>query len=149
MRGPGCINTSRASRPPRNDVRILAALERAGRFRRTGRREAFRTGRTVAVSPEEILHNAVALSSTAERAAYVDGPCGTDAALRALLEGLLAAHEAAGGFLERPLFESATTAEATSPEAPAAVIGPYKLLQQIGEGGMGNVWMAEQLRPVQ
>jgi serine/threonine protein kinase/WD40 repeat protein len=102
------------------------------------------------MGPEEILDNAVALPSVAERAAYLDSACGNDAALRALVEGLLQSHDAAGGFLERPLFEpSLTLDQVSSLEAPAAVIGPYKVLQQIGEGGMGHVWMAEQLQPVQ
>src|SRR6516162_1877179 len=106
MRGPGCISASRATRPPGNDGWARAAvLVRAGRFCRTVGREAFRSGRAVAVSPEEILHDAVALPSPAARAAFLDGACGADAALRALVEGLLAAHDAAGAFLERPLFE--------------------------------------------
>jgi hypothetical protein len=41
----------------------------------------------------------------------------------------------------------ATTAEPT-PESPGALIGPYKLLEPIGEGGMGTVWMAQQTEPV-
>jgi len=70
--------------------------------------------------------------------------------LRALVEGLLKAHQEAGSFLEKPLFESTSTSDqAANPEQAGTVIGPYKLLQQIGEGGMGTVFMAEQTQPVQ
>src|SRR5438046_4022997 len=99
---------------------------------------------------EEILQAAVEKKTPAERAAYLDGACGPDAELRALVAGLLKAHEEAGSFLEEPLFEpSPTTDQVPKAEIPGTVIGPYKLLQQIGEGGMGTVFMAEQLRPVQ
>jgi WD40 repeat protein/serine/threonine protein kinase len=99
---------------------------------------------------EEILLAAVEKQTPAERAAYLDGACGPDAELRALVEGLLKAHEEAGSFLEQPLFEpTPTTDPVPNPEIPGTVIGPYKLLQQIGEGGMGRVFMAEQTQPVQ
>src|SRR5207253_4496012 len=53
-------------------------------------------------------------------------------------------------FLEQPLFEPTPTIDQPpAPERPGTVIGPYKLLQQIGEGGMGTVFMAEQTHPVQ
>jgi serine/threonine protein kinase/Flp pilus assembly protein TadD len=102
------------------------------------------------MNAEEILLAAVEKETPAERAAYLDGACGHDATLRALVAGLLRAHEAAGSFLEQPLFDqSATVDELPNPENPGVVIGPYKLLQQIGEGGMGTVFMAEQTHPVQ
>ncbi len=101
------------------------------------------------MTADEILLAAVEKKTPAERAAYLDGACGSDAALRALVEGLLKAHEAAGSFLEQPLFEPAPTVDLPpDPEKPGTVIGPYKLLQQIGEGGMGTVFLAEQTQPV-
>src|SRR4051794_14691829 len=99
---------------------------------------------------EEILLAAVEKQTPAERAAYLEGACGPDAALRAQVEGLLRSHEQAGSFLEQPLFEpTPTTDTPPEPKKTGAVIGRYKLLQQIGEGGMGTVFMAEQTRPVQ
>src|SRR5262249_8551020 len=57
-------------------------------------------------------------------------------------------HDQAGSFLKEPSPPAAITAPAaTSVEGPGAPIGPYKLLQQIGEGGMGTVYMAEQQQP--
>src|SRR4051812_30755743 len=98
---------------------------------------------------EEILQAAVEKRTPAERAAYLDGACGPDAELRALVEGLLQAHADAGSFLEQPLFESTPTSDQPpNPGGNGAAVGPYKLLQPIGEGGMGTVWMAEQTAPV-
>src|SRR2546421_924263 len=98
---------------------------------------------------EDILQAAVEKKTPAERAAYLDGACGPDADLRALVEGLLQSHEEAGSFLEQPLFEpNQTIDQLPHPESAGTVIGPYKLLQQIGEGGMGTVFMAEQTAPV-
>ncbi|MHC4549454.1 MAG: serine/threonine-protein kinase [Planctomycetota bacterium] len=90
---------------------------------------------------EEIFHAALRKGSAAERAAFLDGACGYDAALRARVDVLLQAHDEAGSFLE---------ASAATPlkEGPGTRIGPYKLLQLIGEGGMGVVYMAEQTEPV-
>jgi serine/threonine protein kinase/tetratricopeptide (TPR) repeat protein len=97
----------------------------------------------------------------AERVAFLDGACGGDAALRAQVEALLAVHAGAGEFLSEQTsddvpagdsaeFASAVTTAVPAPlsERPGTVIGPYKLLQQIGEGGFGVVFMAEQEQPV-
>jgi serine/threonine protein kinase/WD40 repeat protein/tetratricopeptide (TPR) repeat protein len=101
------------------------------------------------MKPEDILLAAVEKKTPAERAAYLDGACGPDADLRAEVEALLQAHEAAGSFLEQPLFEPTPTVDQLpAAEGPGTRIGPYKLLQQIGEGGFGVVYMAEQDKPV-
>src|SRR5437762_4780339 len=91
---------------------------------------------------------------------YVGEACAGDAELEQQVGHLLQVHREAGSFLDRP----AVAAGATGPYTPAlgeevaavrpreragTVIGPYKLLQQIGEGGMGTVFMAEQTQPVQ
>jgi serine/threonine protein kinase len=110
---------------------------------------------------ERIFNGALDRTDPAERAAYLDQACGGDPALRARVEALLQSHDGAGGFLAQPALEvSGDTGEffANSVEPVAldhplaekvgACIGPYKLLQKIGEGGMGVVWMAEQQAPV-
>jgi serine/threonine protein kinase len=101
------------------------------------------------MNERSVFIEALEKTNAAERAAYLDAVCGRDAGLRARIEKLLAAHEAAGGILDRP----AMTEEATGPyrpitEGPGTVISPYKLLQKIGEGGFGVVYMAEQTQPV-
>jgi serine/threonine protein kinase/tetratricopeptide (TPR) repeat protein len=84
----------------------------------------------------------------AERAAYLDQACG-DGALRQRIERWLAAHAAAGGILDRPVGpEPPTVAFQPILEQAGAVIGGYKLIEPIGEGGMGKVWMAQQTEPV-
>src|SRR5262249_51642519 len=84
-----------------------------------------------------------------ERAAYLEQACAGDPALRASVEALLRANVGATGFLERPAPPVvATVDEQPGSEGPGTGIGPYKLLEQGGEGGFGVVFMAEQARPV-
>jgi serine/threonine protein kinase/tetratricopeptide (TPR) repeat protein len=106
----------------------------------------------------EFFSEAVQFQTAEEQAAYLEQACLGDAELRAQLEELLQAHREAGSFLQEPsaaracgeLSRAAATVDAPPVlEQPGAVIGPYKLLQQIGEGGMGTVYMAEQSHPVQ
>jgi eukaryotic-like serine/threonine-protein kinase len=97
-----------------------------------------------------IFDAAVELETPAERAAYLDATCGQDQQLRAAIEELLRHDDAAGSFLNRPACtDPGTTVDEPIKEGPGTVIGPYKLLQQIGEGGMGTVFLAEQTQPVQ
>ena len=104
----------------------------------------------------EPLHPEVAILNTAlelaapERAAYLDGACAGDAALRLQVEALLKAHEQAEGFLEAHPIEMKGSEGLHIPltEKPGDRLGRYKLLQQIGEGGCGVVYMAEQEEPV-
>jgi serine/threonine protein kinase len=98
------------------------------------------------MSEEEIFHEALA-RNPADRAAYLDHACAGDPALRAAVQALLRANVGASGFMASP--GSAVTVDLPADaEAPGTVIGPYKLLEQIGEGGMGTVWMAQQTEPV-
>jgi eukaryotic-like serine/threonine-protein kinase len=88
-----------------------------------------------------------------ERATYLDEACAGDAALRQRVEELLQAGEEAGDFLEgpaavRPEAGGTVRLPAIPAEKPGDRIGRYKLLQQIGEGGCGVVYMAEQEEPV-
>ena len=84
------------------------------------------------------------------RASFLDEACGGDTSLRQRVARLLAAHEMPDSFYESPISLGLDATQDLAPEGDAAgqQIGPYKLLQRIGEGGMGTVYMAEQIRPV-
>jgi serine/threonine protein kinase/tetratricopeptide (TPR) repeat protein len=87
---------------------------------------------------------------TGERAAYLERACANDSALLRRVEGLLRAHENVGDFLEKSPDGAAMVSKqgTASGEKPSNRIGRYKLLQEIGEGGCGVVFMAEQEEPV-
>jgi serine/threonine protein kinase len=97
---------------------------------------------------EAIFFAALEKGSPQERAAFLDEATAGNPVLRRRLEKMLAAQAEAGSFLEQPARASAMTVGEPLAETPGTRIGPYKLLQEIGEGGMGTVWMAEQQEPV-
>src|SRR5262245_52930816 len=102
---------------------------------------------------------AVEKPTAAERAAFLDGACRGDADLRRRVEARLKAHDEPGGVPDRPAVDRAVTVDdrpgpdegsddtPTVGERPGLCLGPYKLLQRLGDGGMGAVWMAEQEQP--
>jgi serine/threonine protein kinase len=97
-----------------------------------------------------LLGEAIEHSSPEDRAAFLDKACAGDADRRARVEELLRAYQAAGNFLQgnRPPAEPVATVDEPIREGPGTVVGPYKLLEQIGEGGFGIVFMAEQQEPI-
>ena len=99
---------------------------------------------------EAIFHAALDLPDRAEREALLVRECGDDLALEARVRRLLEMHDDTGGaFASAPLSPEVEAQLARlKPEEAGERIGPYKLLQQIGEGGFGTVWMAEQEQPV-
>jgi serine/threonine protein kinase/WD40 repeat protein len=97
-------------------------------------------------SVETVLAEAVEILSASERQAYVKRACGADVELRRRVEKLIVDYFRAGSFLQSPVVVL-ETADARV-EIPGCCVGPYKLLEMIGEGGFGVVYMAEQERPV-
>ena len=106
-------------------------------------------------SPQNLFNEALERRDAAERARFLDAACDGDAALRERLENLLRAQEEIGAFMAQPSRKPAgldllPTGRVVIPmtEKAGDKIGRYKLLQQIGEGGCGVVYMAEQEEPV-
>jgi serine/threonine protein kinase len=87
-----------------------------------------------------IFLEAAEIASPSDRVAFLDRACAGEAQLRAAVEALLLSHQRSHDVLD--------ATAATRAERPGTMIGPYKILQQIGEGGMGVVYMAEQTEPI-
>ncbi len=98
------------------------------------------------------LFDQVAGLDAAERGLLLDRECAAEPELRRRVEELLASHDAAGGFLAAPTGQTIASPDEARRGAwglgPGSIIGPYKILQQIGEGGFGVVYMAEQQHPI-
>jgi hypothetical protein len=119
---------------------------------------------SVSISREKtVFYAALDVADPAQRGQYLDQACASDAELRVAVEGLLAVHadseqffdDCASSVMVLPAAElesaAALTAALCGPlfeEKPGTIIGHYKLLQKIGEGGCGLVYLAEQAEPV-
>src|SRR5262245_58239885 len=124
----------------------------------------FVRGAPMSAIPERaksVFLKAVEAASEEERRAYLDAACRDDDALRREVEGLLAHHGRLGAFLEAPADPTGTgdvtpsgappgprAGDAGTAEGVGAVVGPYRLVREIGAGGMGSVYLAEQQQPV-
>ena len=101
-----------------------------------------------AKTEKAVFDAAIEFENRSERDAYVSKACGDDKRLLAGVQALLKYHDSSA-FLDAPVLEPDVTLD-DSPisEAPGTVIGRYKLLEKIGEGGMAVVYMAEQQEPI-
>jgi serine/threonine protein kinase/lipopolysaccharide biosynthesis regulator YciM len=106
-----------------------------------------------------VFDHALEIDTPAERRAYLDDACAGQPDLRLHVESLLSAFAAAGSFLDQPAAVALDTpvsaatpvpapAGTVAAEGPGTCLGPYQLVQLIGQGGMGTVWRAEQHHPV-
>lgn len=100
------------------------------------------------MNEREIFVACLEIDSPDERRAFLDKVCGANWKLRADIDLLLREQETLGSFLEAPARPARGGPEAPVSESVGSAIGPYKLLQLIGEGGMGTVYLAEQDQPV-
>jgi serine/threonine protein kinase len=103
----------------------------------------------IQLDEESIFDVAIQIESKQGREDYLLHVCGNDLALMERVRALLEIHEEDKSFLANPPVEMPETLESSKvTEQPGDSIGPYKLLQKIGEGGFGVVYMAGQSRPV-
>ena len=100
-------------------------------------------------SEKSIFLEAIEQPSASDRTAYLDAACGDNPKLREEIEVLMRAHDRTGDILDIPNAQDQGRLVQEPSKGTGTSVGRYKLLERIGEGGMGVVYMAEQTQPVQ
>src|SRR6185369_2773999 len=82
----------------------------------------------------------------ADRESYLDEACAGDSVLRREVEGLIDSHARSGGFIDSPAYEVLADSLTQTDLVASASIGPYEIIRRLGSGGMGDIYLAEDIR---